>query len=183
MLDDCLRELSVGMPRSHGTVDLAAAMRLCHTPGTGIALIDGGALAETVYAGTREAAGTDPVTGRTRFQAGSISKSVAAACALRLVADGVLDLDSDVNERLRSWRIPANDGWQPRVALRHLLSHTAGMTAGGFVGYPQGTPVPSVPELLDGHGNSEAVAVTGLPGRATGTPVADTPSCSSCSST
>jgi CubicO group peptidase (beta-lactamase class C family) len=63
------------------------------------------------------------ITEGTIFQSGSISKSVAAACALCLVARGVLDLDGDVNERLRSWRVPANAGWQPVVTLRQLLAH------------------------------------------------------------
>ena len=76
----------------------------------------------------------------------------------------MLDLDEDVSQRLQSWRIPANNGWYPRVTLRQLLSHTAGMTVGGFVGYPEGVPVPSVPDLLAGHGNSMPVVVAGMPG-------------------
>jgi CubicO group peptidase (beta-lactamase class C family) len=163
-LQNALRGLTVGLPPSHGKLDLPAAMALCHTPGVSMAIIDGGDIAETLCAGVLEAGGAEPVTGRTLFQAGSISKPVAAACALRLVADGVLDLDEDVNERLRSWQVPANDGWQPRITLRQLLSHTAATTAGGFVGYPRGTPVPSVPEVLDGRGNSMPVVVAGLPG-------------------
>ena len=164
MLRDCLDRLDIGLPRSAGRVDLPTAMRACHTPGVGIALIADGAVAEIVCGGVREVGTTEPVTESTLFQAGSISKSVAAACALRLVADGVLGLDDDVNDGLRSWRVPDNDGWQPRVTLRQLLSHTAGMTVGGFVGYPQGTSVPSVPDLLAGRGNSGPVVVTGLPG-------------------
>jgi CubicO group peptidase (beta-lactamase class C family) len=164
MLDDCLRNLDLGMPRDRGRYDLAAAMHACHTPGTGIALIDGGRIAEVVYAGVRETGGSDPVTERTLFQSGSISKSVAAACALRLVADGVLDLDEDVDARLTSWHLPPNGDWRPRITLRQLLSHTAGLTVGGFIGYPRGTRVPSVPEVLDGKGNSMPVAATGFPG-------------------
>jgi len=164
MLRDVLERLDLGLPGSRGRVPLAEAMAAAHTPGVSIALIDGGAITETVAAGVAEAGGARAVTERTLFQAGSISKSVAAACALRLVADGVLDLDADVNDRLTTWRIPAADGWQPRVTLRQLLSHTAGTTVGGFVGYPQGTPVPTVPQLLDGHGNSLPVVVSGLPG-------------------
>ena len=56
------------------------------------------------------------------FQAGSISKGVTALAALVLVGDGVLDLDRDVNDDLRSWRVP-DDG----VTIRRLLSHTSGM--------------------------------------------------------
>jgi CubicO group peptidase (beta-lactamase class C family) len=164
MLDDILRRLDVGMPRSHGRVDLPGAMAMCHTPGVGIALIDNGVIAETAFVGVREVGRDDPVDEHTLFQAGSIAKSIAAACALRLVADGVLDLDDDVNEKLTSWSVPANDGWQPRVTLRQLLSHTAGTTAGGYIGYPRGTPVPSLPDILDGRGNSEPVVVAGMPG-------------------
>src|SRR5829696_2716543 len=102
MLNEALQNLGYGLPRSRGPIDLSTAMRYCHTPGVGIALIEGGAIVETVFAGVREAGRSDPVTADTLFQVGSISKAVAAACALRLVADGVVDLDEDVNQRLRS---------------------------------------------------------------------------------
>jgi CubicO group peptidase (beta-lactamase class C family) len=55
------------------------------------------------------------------FMAGSVSKSVAAYGALRLVDTGALDLDQAVNERLVSWRLPDGEG----VTLRRLLSHGA----------------------------------------------------------
>jgi CubicO group peptidase (beta-lactamase class C family) len=153
-----------GRLRSEPPCDLDEAMAAYQTPGVGIAVIEGGRISETRYAGVREVGRPDHVTEQTRFQAGSISKSVAAACALRLVADGLLDLDQDVNDKLRTWRIPANGVWQPRVTLRQLLSHTAGLTVHGFFGYPAGVPVPSVPDVLDGKGNSEPVRVTSLPG-------------------
>lgn len=163
MLRECLDQLDIGLPRSAGRVDLERAMRVCQTPGVSITLVDAGQVTETVCAGVRELGG-GPVSERTIFQAGSISKSVAAACALRLVADGVLDLDGDVNEGLRSWRIPANDGWRPVVTLRQLLAHTAGLTVSGLMGYPAGHVVPAVPDLLAGRGNSLPVVVTELPG-------------------
>src|SRR3954452_3722779 len=46
--------------------------------------------------GVTEAGTDNPATAETRFQAGSISKSVAAFCALRLVTEGRLELDRDV---------------------------------------------------------------------------------------
>jgi CubicO group peptidase (beta-lactamase class C family) len=156
--------LDVGLPRSSGPVDLLRAMEETHTPGISIALLDGGAITETRQAGVARAGSDAPISEHTLFQAGSISKSVAAACALRLVADGRLDLDEDVNDRLASWRIPSNDGWAPRVTLRHLLSHTAGLTVNGFAGYPTGTGVPSTVDVLNGLGNTMPVVVAGLPG-------------------
>ncbi|MGA8113449.1 MAG: serine hydrolase domain-containing protein [Actinocatenispora sp.] len=161
---DFLNAFTIDQPRCTEPVSLDAGMARCLVPGASIALIEDGAISGAWSAGVRRLGEPDPVTERTRFQAGSISKAVAAACALRLVADGRLDLDEDVNDRLRSWRVPANDGWQPRVTLRHLLSHTAGTTVHGFPGYPRGARVPSVPEVLDGHGNTMPVRVTTLPG-------------------
>ena len=164
MLDEILDRLDLGLPRSQGPVDLARVMKEAHTPGVSIALLDGGAITETRYAGVRRVGTDTPVTEHTLFQAGSISKSVAAACALRLVADGRLDLDEDVNARLTSWRIPSNGDWIPRITPRHLLSHTAGLTVGGFVGYPAGARVPSTVDVLNGRGNNVPVVVAGLPG-------------------
>ena len=42
------------------------------------------------------------------FQACSISKHVAAFGTLRLVAEGTLDLDADVNASLSSWQLPGS---------------------------------------------------------------------------
>jgi CubicO group peptidase (beta-lactamase class C family) len=151
-------------PRSAEPASLASYLRWCTTPGLSIAVVDDGEPVAAWCTGVRDASTEQPVDARTRFQAGSISKSVAAACALRLVAEGVLDLDDDVSERLRSWRVPRNDGWLPRITVRQLLSHTAGLTVHGFPGYPAGQPVPSLPEVLDGAGNTPPVFVTTLPG-------------------
>src|SRR5215211_2914983 len=163
ILDELRRKLWI-VPRSEPAHDLQAAMDAYHVPGVAIALLQDGGIVETRYAGVRETGRQNPVNERTRFQAGSISKPVAAACALRLVAEGVLDLDEDVNKRLRTWRVPANGDWQPCVTLRQLLSHTGGLTVHGFIGYPAGEPVPSIPVVLDGKGNSDPVRVTTLPG-------------------
>jgi CubicO group peptidase (beta-lactamase class C family) len=54
----------------------------------------------------------------TLFQAASISKPVAAMVAPRLVADGHLDLDADVNRFLTSWQLPGDAG--VNVTVRHL---------------------------------------------------------------
>src|SRR3954468_263513 len=116
-------------------VPLTAWMTRFGVPGVSVALIRDGTLAWSGAVGVRDAGTGQPLTVDTRFQAGSISKPVAALAALRLVARGELDLDADVNDRLRTWRIPPTTGWQPRVSLRQLLSHTAGLTVHGFPGY------------------------------------------------
>jgi CubicO group peptidase (beta-lactamase class C family) len=116
--------------------------------------------------GVRTAGRPDPVTPETMFQAGSISKPVAALGALRLVADGRLELDADVNDVLAGWRVPPSDGWQPRVTVRQLLSHTGGLTVHGFPGYARAAAVPTLVEVLDGArpANTPAVRATTMPG-------------------
>ena len=44
----------------------------------------------------------------TLFQAASISKPLSALAVLRLVQDGKLALDEDVNLKLKSWTVPEN---------------------------------------------------------------------------
>jgi CubicO group peptidase (beta-lactamase class C family) len=67
---------------------------------------------------------------RTLFQAGSISKPVAAVGALSLVEKGQLALDESVNQKLKSWKVPENEFTKTeKVSLRRIMSHTAGLTA------------------------------------------------------
>jgi dihydroorotase/N-acyl-D-amino-acid deacylase len=108
------------------------------------------------------------VTTATLFQAASISKPVAAAAALALIEAGRLDLDEDVNAKLRSWHVPRNPFLeQAPVTLRGLLSHTAGLTVHGFRGYAAGDPVPNLLQVLDGRApaNSQPIRVDIVPGR------------------
>src|SRR5262249_11858770 len=104
----------------------------------------------------------------TLFQAASISKPLAALAALRLVEDGTLALDEDVNAQLTSWKVPANEFTAvQQVTLRHLLSHSAGLTVHGFEGDSAFHPVPTLAEMLDGvpgKSNSAPVRVTRMPG-------------------
>jgi CubicO group peptidase (beta-lactamase class C family) len=101
--------------------------------------------------GLADAETKQPVTPATLFQAGSISKPVAAMGALALVQDGKLTLQGDINQFLKSWKVPSNaHTTKTPVTLEELLSHTAGLTVHGFPGYAAGAPVPTVPQVLDG---------------------------------
>src|SRR5262245_60370412 len=89
------------------------------------------------------------VTPATLFQAGSISKPVAAMGALVLVEDGKLSLDGSIDKYLKTWKVPANAHTaKAPVTLTGLLSHTAGLTVHGFPGYPAGATVPTVVQIL-----------------------------------
>src|SRR4030095_10198809 len=89
---------------------------------------------------------------------------VNAIVILQLVADGVLDLDEDVNVRLRSWRVPDNEFTKARtVTLRRILNHRAGVTVHGFPGFSENSRLPSLPEILNGTAITEPVYVDTLP--------------------
>jgi CubicO group peptidase (beta-lactamase class C family) len=128
---------------------LADRMALFNTPGVSMAYIHDGRIAWTRAYGLADKSGT-PVTADTRFQAASISKPVTALAVLHLVQTGKLNLDVDVNQYLKSWKVPhADDG--KVITLRELLSHTAGLTVHGFAGYAQGQPVPTLVQVLNGE--------------------------------
>lgn len=156
------------MPRVPASLEARLLERMGHyaIPGVAIALIADSGIAAEAGHGVKEASGDDPVTPATRFQACSISKPAAVLGMLRLVEQGVLDLDADVNEMLTSWRVPPNGSWQPRVTLRQIASHSAGLTVGGFPGYARGASLSTLREILTGSApaNNAGIRVDTLPG-------------------
>lgn len=70
---------------------------------------------------------------RTRFLIGSETKLFTAQAALRLVHEGKLNLDADVNTYLSTFKIRDDYPGRP-VTLRHLLTHTAGFDEDFLVG-------------------------------------------------
>src|SRR5688572_3850684 len=66
-------------------------------PGVSIAVINNGKIEYTKTYGVMDKASNSPVTRETLFQAGSISKPVAAYGALKLVELNKIDLNEDVN--------------------------------------------------------------------------------------
>jgi len=143
-------------------------MKDARVPGVSVAVINHYQIEWAKGYGLADVAGKCPVTTTTLFQAGSVSKPVAALAALRLVEQEVLDLDGSVNQWLKAWKVPENDFTrQYPVELRGLLSHTAGLSVQGFSGYAVGVPIPTVPQILDGSqpANSARVRVIRKPGR------------------
>lgn len=153
--------------RADTSFRLLDRMRYYHVPGVSIAVVDNFRIAWAAGFGVTEFGGNTPVDTTTLFLAGSISKPVFASGALRLVEQGRLSLDTDVNATLTSWKLPASAFTdREKVTLRRLLSHTAGLTVWGFPGYRMGTPIPTVPQVLDGvpPANTAAVRNDTVPG-------------------
>lgn len=162
----CLRTKVVEKDDPHICQRLPDRMAADRVPGVSIAVIHNGAVEWAQGFGVAQLGG-GPVTADTLFQAGSISKPVAAMAALHLIEQGKLALDSDVNQALTSWKIPASAAAPGAVVtLRELLSHTAGLTVHGFPGYSAGAPIPSLVQVLDGEkpANTAPVRLEAAPG-------------------
>jgi CubicO group peptidase (beta-lactamase class C family) len=79
---------------------------------------------------------------------------------LRLADQRKVDLYQDINNYLRSWKLPSDSFTNIRkVTLAHLLSHTAGLSVHGFAGYKQKDSLPTDNEILDGKRPSNSPAV------------------------
>jgi len=148
-------------------LSLAQIMEAYNVPGLSVAVIDNYKIAWAKGYGVIGSGSTTPVGAGTLFQAGSISKPVAATAALALVEKGRLALDEDVNQKLKSWKVPENEFTKDqKVTLRRLMSHTAGLTVHGFPGYDVDTPLPTLVQVLNGEkpANTEPIRVDIVPG-------------------
>jgi CubicO group peptidase (beta-lactamase class C family) len=86
---------------------------------------------------------------------------------LKLVQDKKLDLYTNINTYLRSWKFPYDSlSKDKKITIANLLSHTAGLSLHGFPGYKKGDTIPSLPQVLDGKrpANTEPVRSQFEPG-------------------
>jgi CubicO group peptidase (beta-lactamase class C family) len=111
--------------------------------------------------------GGPPVTPDTLFNAASMSKPLTAIAVLKLVQEGKINLDADVNFYLKTWKIPENQYTKlHKVTVRELLGHTSGIaTHNGEVDDPD-KALPTMLQMLDGEKPSTAgpVRVEAEPG-------------------
>jgi CubicO group peptidase (beta-lactamase class C family) len=64
----------------------------------------------------------------TLFRLASLTKLVVSAATLALVEEGVLHLDDAVTNWLPEFTPALSDGRVPTITIRHLLSHTSGLS-------------------------------------------------------
>lgn len=142
-------------------------MKYHGVPGVSITVIDDYKIAWSKSYGVRNLDDMSPVSNNTLFQVASISKPVTAVATLKLIEEGKLKLDTEVNSYLTSWKIKDNKlTEQSPVLIKHLLNHTSGLTVSGFAGYKISESLPTLTQILDGKSsaNSATVEVNELPG-------------------
>jgi CubicO group peptidase (beta-lactamase class C family) len=131
---------------------LARRMEFYKIPGVTIAVINDNSVEWTRGFGYLKAGSPEKVTGKSIFETGSVSKFVTALITLHFVEEGLLDLDSDVNRFLKSWKVPDNEFTRnKKVTLRSLLSHQAGIPSSDLISSEEGKPLPTLPQVLSGE--------------------------------
>jgi CubicO group peptidase (beta-lactamase class C family) len=105
-------------------------------PGAAIGILREGATT-TAYYGVADATSDEPITAKTRFSVGSLTKSMVATVIARLADEGRLSLDDPVVAHVPELR---GSGWAESATLRDLLANRSGLPlrAGlefGFAGH------------------------------------------------
>lgn len=152
-----------------GGWSLVERMASAEAPAVAIAFVDANGPGWTRAAGVLRAdagdgGGTDDAVDArpdTRFLAKSLAKPVTAFATLRLVEQGVLDLDVPLDRYLERWSLPDNEFTRARKpTLRQLLAHRAGFTVWGVPSYAPGEELPTLVQALDGEPPADPRPVT-----------------------
>jgi CubicO group peptidase (beta-lactamase class C family) len=138
----------VGDPRLDAVVE--RALRRHNVPGASVAVVKNGALAWAKGYGLADTAQKLPVAPDTVFDAASVAKPVTAWGIMKLVEEGLLDLDAPVEQYMTRWHLPPSEYDHDQVTLRRILSHTAGLSTDGDTGVEPGEYVPTLEEALNG---------------------------------
>ena len=81
-------------------------------------------------AGLADREAGQPMRPRAIFRLASLTKPLVSAAALRLVEEGRIGLDDPVTRWLPDFRPALPDGTRPVITVRHLLTHSAGLSYG-----------------------------------------------------
>ena len=144
-------------------------MKELNIPGLSIAVMKDGVIEWSKGYGMADSSKNQRVHTETLFQAGSISKPIAATRAHQLAEKGIIHLDANVNTYLTRWKVPDNEFTvKEKVTTRRLLNHSAGLTVRGFPGYAIHDTIPNVLGVLNGEGNTGPIRVFREPGEKVG---------------
>lgn len=102
---------------------ILAEMRETKTPGVAVAVVRGGEVVLAKGYGLANVELNVPATQDTIFQSGSVGKQLTATLVMMLAEEGRLGLDDPVSKHIPE----APAAWKD-VTVRHLLTHTAGLS-------------------------------------------------------
>lgn len=95
----------------------------------------------SVACGFNDAGESQPIAFDERLRLSSMTKPFTAAAVLQLVVDGAIDIDEPVAPLMKELHV------DDRVTVRHLLSHTSGLTRAGYFHVDDGATPPTHTEF------------------------------------
>lgn len=134
-----------------------SSMQRYHVPDVSLAIINNNKI---IYVKAYSLNRDFSLTKTTLFQSASIGKSVTAYGALLLVDKKNISLDTNVNDYLKTWKIPDNSFvTNNKVTLRNILDMTSGLSVSGFLGSSPNDRAPTLLQILNGEPPAENKAV------------------------
>ncbi|RTF12426.1 serine hydrolase domain-containing protein [Serratia marcescens] len=104
------------------------ALREKRLVGAVVLVAQGGEIVYPRAAGMADREAGKPMALNTLFRLASVSKPIVSTAALALMAQGAMRLDDPITRWLPNFRPRLADGTTPLMTLRHLMTHTAGLS-------------------------------------------------------
>jgi CubicO group peptidase (beta-lactamase class C family) len=134
-------------------------------PGLAYALVEDGAVAAEEAIGSAALAPARKLSAGHVFQAASLGKPITAWAILRLAEAGRIALDAPLRQYLNPWPLPPSSWPAHLVTIRHVLSHTAGLSLPDYPGFEPNRTLPSLAESIAGNTNGGgALTIKACPG-------------------
>lgn len=112
--------------------------------------------------GELEAGSAKFINSNTIFSACSISKFITGILVMLLTEQGLVNLDENINKKLKTWKIPENKFTKnKKVTLRNLLCHQSGIVDpdGSFTELNSNDDFSSIVDLLNGKSSYYKVPI------------------------
>lgn len=128
---------------------ITALMKSYDIPGVNIALIQKGETLWSKAYGYADLEKGRRMTTDTYCRVESISKSVTVWGVMKLVEEGMIELDKPVAQYMKNWKLPESEYSEEKVTVRQLLTHTSGLPLGDiFERYSPKEKIPALEESL-----------------------------------
>lgn len=98
--------------------------------GTSVIVVKDGKIAFEGHAGSANRGAGNRVSANTIFRLASMTKPIVSAAAMVLIERGLLNLDAPITTWLPDFTPTLPDGTPAVITVRHLLTHTSGLTYG-----------------------------------------------------
>jgi CubicO group peptidase (beta-lactamase class C family) len=106
--------------------EIPRLMEKADIPGLSMAVIQNGEIFWSGAFGVRSRETNEPLDKNTIFEAASLTKTITAVAALKLVERGELDLDRALAEYLPYPKLAGDERYK-KITVRHVLTHTTGL--------------------------------------------------------